>query len=29
VANQRASLIRKAGVQNTAELIALALREKS
>jgi DNA-binding NarL/FixJ family response regulator len=28
VANQRASLIRKAGVQNTAELISLALRDK-
>jgi DNA-binding NarL/FixJ family response regulator len=28
VANQRASLIRKAGVSNTAELISLALRQR-
>ena len=28
VANQRASLIRKAGVNNTAELITIALRER-
>jgi DNA-binding NarL/FixJ family response regulator len=28
VANQRASIIRKAGVKNTAELISLALKEK-
>lgn len=28
VANQRASIMRKAGVKNTAELVSLALREK-